>query len=400
MREFQAILPLRGKIINAYKAREERVLANEEVRSMISAIGTGIGSDLDLSKRRYNKIVIMTDADVDGSHIRTLLLPFFYQHMSKLIEGGHVYAAQPPLFRVVQKKKVSYVQTDEEMKALLQGNGMRDSVFDAMDGRIFEGEALDKLTKVLSALEDSIYTMERRGISLKNHARLQNPETKRLPVYHAFLGRKEFWFADHSEMEKFVEEYEAAHNCDIEIEDTTSTKADEADDFAEESSTMPTETVAPAENAAEENKRPVERMMVFEIHEIRSINNQLAELRKLGFDIDALIPQARTGMIGNRYELRYGDTTAGLEDLRELLPAIRKVGEKGMQITRFKGLGEMNAEEIRETTLDPARRTMVQINMADAAQASDMFNVLMGEKVEPRRDFIERFALDVTNLDV
>ena len=400
MREFQAILPLRGKIINAYKAREERVLANEEVRSMISAIGTGIGSDLDLSKRRYNKIVIMTDADVDGSHIRTLLLTFFYQHMSKLIEGGHVYAAQPPLFRVVQKKKVSYVQTDEEMKALLQGNGMRDSVFDAMDGRIFEGEALDKLTKVLSALEDSIYTMERRGISLKNHARLQNPETKRLPVYHAFLGRKEFWFADHSEMEKFVEEYEAAHNCDIEIEDTTSTKADEADDFAEESGTMPVETAANAENAAEENKRPVERMMVFEIHEIRSINNQLAELRKLGFDIDALIPQARTGMIGNRYELRYGDTTAGLEDLRELLPAIRKVGEKGMQITRFKGLGEMNAEEIRETTLDPARRTMVQINMADAAQASDMFNVLMGEKVEPRRDFIERFALDVTNLDV
>ncbi|MDO4583401.1 MAG: DNA gyrase subunit B [Planctomycetia bacterium] len=385
MREFQAILPLRGKIINAYKAREDKVLANEEVRSMISAIGTGIGSDIQLEKRRYNKIIIMTDADVDGSHIRTLLLTFFYRQMYDLIKAGHVYVAQPPLFRVIQRKKIFYVQTDEEMKALLLNNGLKDSVFDPKDGRIIEGDGLAALANILAILEDSIITLERRGISLKNHAMLQDPVTGKLPMIHAFLGRKEFWFTDHERLEKFVEEYEQEHGCEIEIDASNTLR----NDFEEEKS-----------DSEKPSEKPVLRMPVLEIHEVRSINKQLAELRKFGFEIDALIPQARTGQEGNRYELRYGESIIGLEDMRGLLPAVRNAGGKGMQVSRFKGLGEMNAEEIRETTLDPERRTMVQVRLDDAGAASELFSILMGEKVEPRREFIEKFALDVTNLDV
>jgi DNA gyrase subunit B len=166
MREFQAILPLRGKIINAYKSREDKVLANEEVRNMISAIGIGIGADQDLEKRRYNKIVIMTDADVDGSHIRTLLLTFFYRQMYRLVSEGKVYVAQPPLFRVKHRKDVRYVQTEEEMKAELLSLGLRDSTFDPNDGRMVEGTDMQKLCKTLAALEEPMIVGEGNEILL------------------------------------------------------------------------------------------------------------------------------------------------------------------------------------------------------------------------------------------
>ena len=158
-REYQAILPLRGKIINAYKSREDKVLANEEVRSVISAIGAGIGDDADLAKRRYDKIVIMTDADVDGSHIRTLLLTFFYRQMYQLVAAGHVYVAQPPLFRVRNKKQVYYVQTDEEMKAQLLDQGLGEGVFLPGDGREISGAQMQRLCRTLSGLEDALVAL-------------------------------------------------------------------------------------------------------------------------------------------------------------------------------------------------------------------------------------------------
>ena len=387
MREFQAILPLRGKIINAYKAREDKVLANQEVRSMISAIGTGFGDDINLEKRRYNKIIIMTDADVDGSHIRTLLLTFFYRQMYDLIKGGFVYVAQPPLFRITQKKKVSYVQTDEELKTMLLSNGLKDSVFDPMDGRIIEGETLQKLTRILGSLEDSISMLERRGINLKNHADLQDPVTAKLPVLHAFHGTQEFWFHDHAAVEQFAEKFEKENHVELDIQYGGHLRTEE--NIPEES-----------EGGQDENSVKKISFPVMEIHEVRSINKQLLELRALGFEVNSLIPQQRTGLEGNRYELRFGENTVGINDLRGLLPAIRHAGEKGLQITRFKGLGEMDAEEIRDTTLDPAQRTMVQVKLEDAAAADDLFRILMGESVEPRREFIEKYALEVSNLDV
>jgi DNA gyrase subunit B len=380
MREFQAILPLRGKIINAYKSREDKVLANEEVRSMISAMGCGIGEEMDLSKRRYGKVVIMTDADVDGSHIRTLLLTFFYRQMYPLIAAGFVYVAQPPLFRVRRKKDTYYVQTEEEMKNQLLEAGLADATFVPGDGRVIQGDQMTRLCRSLSALEDNLFALERRGISLRTHALRQDPATGRLPIYHVFLGREEHWFTTRAQLDEFLALQEAQKGAELHV-------TDQPADGGEESN-------------GESNGMHSSRLHIVELHEVRSINNQLSDLRAMGFEIDSLIPQERTGVEESRYQLTRDGSNVGLEDLRGLLPAIRSAGGKELKVTRFKGLGEMNAEELRDTTLDPANRTLLQVRMEDVAAADDLFRILMGDKVEPRREFIEKHALEARNLDV
>jgi DNA gyrase subunit B len=388
IREFQAILPLRGKIINAYKSREDKVLENAEIRSMISAVGTGIGEDQDLTKRRYGRVIIMTDADVDGSHIRTLLLTFFYRQMHKLVEGGHVYVAQPPLFRVRSKTNTHYVQTEEEMRTQLLDLGLADAVFNPNDGRLVEGEQMTRLVRTLATLEEAIIALERRGISLKIHAERQDT-TGRLPIYHVYFDGREEWFSTRGELDNFVaaKEKEAGGKLNVDVG-------------------LPSpQPPAPSpsgngEALASGTGIATSRLRIVELHEVRTINTMLADLAKLGFTIDALIPQERTGEESARYTLRRGENETGLEDIRGLPAAIRAAGEKGVQITRFKGLGEMNAEELRETTLLPANRTLVQIHMDDVSGADDLFRVLMGDQVEPRREFIQKHALDVRNLDV
>ncbi len=366
LKEFQAILPLRGKIINAYKAREDKVLANEEVQSIINAIRSGIGAEQDLSKRRYNKIIIMTDADVDGSHIRTLLLCFFYRQMNQLIEFGHMYVAQPPLFRIKTKNKVYYLQTEEEMRHQMLERGLDDAVLIADGGREIAGADIQKLCQVLSSTEEAIVALERRGISLRTHSLRMNVDTNRLPMYHVFVGTSEHWFTSRTELEKFSQEQEAATAMD-------------------DGNAKPTVDL---------------KLQINEFHEVRTINSSLQELLKLGFDIESLLPQERTGEETSRYTLRRGDSEIGLDELRQLIATVRKLGEKGLTVTRFKGLGEMNAEELRDTTLDPNNRTLLRVNMHDAGAADEMFRILMGDKVEPRREFIEKHALEVKNLDV
>ena len=383
IREFQAILPLRGKIINAYKAREDKVLANEEIRSIISAIGVGVGDEIDLSKRRYGKIIIMTDADVDGSHIRTLLLTFFYRQMYDLIKAGMVYIAQPPLYRVRRKKDVYYVQTEEEMKNQLLEAGLADAVFEPGDGRTIAGEELQRLCRTLAAIEAAVIALERRGISLREHAARRDPATGRLPVYHVFLDQNEYWFTTRQELDEFLEKEEAETGETLVVEGDHNGEAE-------------TQEASEKETASQ----PQRRLHIIELHEVRTINAHLQTLREMGFDIDALFPIERTGEEKPRYILRRGESVQGLEDLRGLLTALRSAGERGLQITRFKGLGEMNAEELRETTLDPAHRTLIQVTMDDAGAADEMFRVLMGEKVLPRREFIEKHALEVQHLDV
>ena len=389
MRDFQAILPLRGKIINAYKSREDKVLANEEVQSMIQAIGTGIGADQDLTKRRYNKVIIMTDADVDGSHIRTLLLCFFYRQMYQLVAGGHVYVAQPPLFRVQHGKKRYYVQSEEEMKGQLLERGLADTVFEAEDGRRAEGETMSQLCTSLASMEDAILALERRGISLKIHAMRIDPVTNKLPALHLTYGSEEHWFHTQEEVDRKLNE--SGWKLDIEKE------AEEEAASAESTATDGDSTAKPDD--ASEGGDAIAHLA--ELHEVRTINSGLKELQALSFSIEDLIPVERTGSTSARFELLRGeDVRKPLEDLRELLPEVRAAGEKGLQLTRFKGLGEMNAEELRETTLDPANRTLIKVNLADAGAADEMFRLLMGDKVEPRREFIEKHALDVRNLDV
>ncbi|MEQ8847201.1 DNA gyrase subunit B [Botrimarina sp.] len=383
-REFQAILPLRGKIINAYKSRDDKVLANEEIRSMIAAIGAGIGAEQDVSKRRYGRIIIMTDADVDGSHIRTLLLTFFYRQMYDLVARGHVYVAQPPLFRVQRGKQAArYVQTEEEMRGELLDLGLGESVLEFEDGPTVEHSAMGELVRTLAAMEEPLLTLERRGIALKIHADRQDPDTGKLPVYHVFFGMDERWFTTRAEVEEFIAQQQAEADDEIEVH------------FG--AAVGPRETEASANGSAEGVRR---RMRVVELHEVRTINTLLGDLSRQGFEIDALIPQERTGTETSRFTLRQGDSETGLEDLRGLPAAIRAAGGKSLKITRFKGLGEMNAEELRDTTLDPAARTLMRVTMEDAAAADELFRVLMGDQVEPRRDFIQKHALDVKNLDV
>jgi DNA gyrase subunit B len=379
LREYQAILPLRGKIINAYKSRDDKVLANEEVRSMISAIGAGIGQEADLAKRRYNKVVIMTDADVDGSHIRTLLLTFFYRQMYRLVAEGHVYVAQPPLFRVRTKKQTYYVQTEEEMKNQLLDQGLGEGVFLPGDGREISGDEMHRLCRTLSGLEDALVALERRGVSLRDHAGRRDKATGKLPMYHVYYGAEEHWFTSRDALEAFMKSKEQSAGGELEVG-----RADENKHGGEPAAGI---TGGP-------------QLVVVDLHEVRSINSALQALEAMGFGMEALLPQDRTGREEARYTLRRGDNEIGLEDLRGLITAVRRAGEKGLSITRFKGLGEMNAEELRETTLDPANRTLLRVTMADAAAADDLFRVLMGEKVEPRREFIEKHALDVKNLDV
>ncbi len=375
-REFQAILPLRGKIINAYKSREDKVLANEEVQSMIQAIGSGIGADQDIAKRRYNKIIIMTDADVDGSHIRTLLLCFFYRQMYQLVAGGHVYLAQPPLFRVVRGKKDRYyVQSEEEMKTQLLERGLADCWLETEDGRRIEGPQMRQLSETLATMEDALLALERRGISLREHATRLEDSPPRLPVFLLTVGNDSHFFHTRELLEAFV----AKENLSFE------TKS--AEEPKEPGTELPEADV------------PLQAHFV-EMHEVKTINAGLKDLLTHGFTIQDLIPQDRTGKTESKFHLVREDTRNGMDDLRTLLPTIRSAGEKGMQVTRFKGLGEMNPEELRETTLDRNNRTLLQVSLVDAGAADEMFRVLMGDKVEPRRHFIEKHALEVRNLDV
>jgi DNA gyrase subunit B len=372
--EFQAILPLRGKIINVEKARLDKVLASEEIRNIFSALGILPGEE-DISKRRYGKIVLMTDADVDGSHIRTLLLTFFYRQLPNLISEGHVYVAQPPLFRVRQRKDSRYVQTEEEMRRELLGLGVNGAQLRRQDGTVFQDQTLLQLAAVLMSIEDPIVALERRGLSLRALIERRHPETGLLPVFHVSCGSEEHWFATKEQMDAFLQTAQAERGEEFELADESHTNG---------------------------NGRGKDLLRVSELHEVRTLNKALPELRRFGLDLDALLSQETTDgrEVPPAFVLSRGDSEMPLSDLRELLPGIRKLGERGLTITRFKGLGEMDAEELWETTMNPAQRTLLQVRMDDAHKAEEMFRILMGEQVEPRRDFIETHALEVRNLDI
>jgi len=389
LRQFQAILPLRGKIINAYKSREDKVLENAEVQAMIQAIGTGIGADQDITRLRYNKIIIMTDADVDGSHIRTLLLCFFYRQMYELVSKEHVYVAQPPLFRVTKgKAKPYYVQTDEEMKTQLLARGLENSELDLGDGTSVKGQKMHRLAAILTPMEEALIDLERRGISLRQHATRRDAAGK-LREFLVHDGRQERWF-NRQERDAFLETQKPATG-----EPANGSPASAAAAPPSENGDAHAKPAQPAASIT------APQYIETHLHEVRTINQGLADLKnEFKFELDMLIPAERTGSDTPRYVLRRGEHDVALADLRGLAAAIREMGQKGLSITRFKGLGEMNAEELRETTLDPANRTLVRIKMDDVAQADEMFRILMGDKVEPRREFIEKHALEVRNLDV
>ncbi len=373
----QAVLPLKGKILNVERARLDRVLSNEEIVNIIRAVGVGVGAELDLEKRNYQRIVIMTDADVDGSHIRTLLLTFFYRQMTDLVKGGHVYIARPPLFLVKRKKSSRYVQTEEEMQRELLGQGMEGAGLERAGHEPLAGAGLKEFADLIGPLDHALATLERRGFDLRDF--LARAQDGVLPMYLVRDGAAEHWFHSRQLLQEFMA-------------------------IRQPPPPPPAEGEAPAPAAPKPTRQVAagEGLHVLELHEVRTVNRLLPALAKFGVGIPDLLPMAlKPGEEApKRYHLANGsEHREGLDTLRELVGALKKNGEKGQEIRRYKGLGEMNAEELWSTTLDPARRSLMRVTVENAAAADEMFRVLMGEHVEPRRDFIEKHALEVRNLD-
>jgi len=369
-REFQAILPVKGKVINVEKARLDKVLNNEEIRTMITAIGTGIGlDDFNIEKARYHKIIIMTDADVDGAHIRTLLLTFFYRQMPQLIENGYVYIAQPPLYKVTRRKREEYVESDAHLTQILLDLGADGLLLEKADGTpLLKTKGLRELLENLVKIEDISNKLHRRGILLDDFLKHRNPETGAFPAYHAIIdgpdGESETRFAtDETELQKIVAE------------------ADSRLDGVE---------VDP-----DSDEPPVHNVRYKELTTAKPLATVAEKLIEAGFTAEHLLNTEKP-----QFQLDDKGIKIPATSLMALLTLIRDLGKKGMSIQRYKGLGEMNPQQLWETTLDPAARRMTKVILDDVVKADEMFTILMGDEVPPRRQFIEDNALNVTNLDI
>ena len=375
-RRFQAILPIRGKILNVEKARLQKVLQNEEVGTMISAFGCGIGKDnFNLEKLRYHRIIIMTDADVDGSHIRTLLLTFFYRHMPALIENNFVYIAQPPLYRVTRKKTSRYIHSEREMDEYLLNLGISDVTLRlASHHEPIEKDEVKNLLYAILEVEQLISSIERKGIPFREFLAVRN-ESGMLPRFHVILGHEQLFVYSDDEFVRLKKENEGLQRQKHE------------------------EKLAsiPEEERTEEMKAFHPRPLTFvELYEKGKLKETIDKLSNYSFSLDQyLLPEGKLlDMIDEE-----GNETA-VYTLKEMIEFLRKNGRKGIEIQRYKGLGEMNADQLWETTMDPANRTLIQVTMPDAVAADHMFTMLMGDEVAPRRAFIETHALSVKNLDI
>ena len=381
-RQFQAILPIRGKLLNVEKARLDKVLQNNEIRTMITAIGTGIGDGegegaFNIEKLRYNKIIIMTDADVDGAHIRTLLLTFFYRHMPELIKRGHIYIAQPPLYQVVRKKRIEYVEDDARLNKILIKLGVEDvKLKDLTVDREIPPDQLIEILELLETLDKYAQAIRRHGGDFATYIEHRNKITNELPRHMVVVreGNEEsvHYFLTEEELSKFDEE-----NSDLGL-------------FGDDE-----------ENETESNGKQKSRRRArhVELYESKAISELFLKLEKKGLKIEHYSVQNNP-----IYELIEGEgeraTVRTIYSLPEILTAIKDVGRRGIQIKRYKGLGEMNPEELYETTMDPEKRKLLRVEIKDAIEAEKMFTTLMGEEVEPRRQFIEDNALNVRNLDI
>jgi DNA gyrase subunit B len=362
-RRYQAILPLKGKILNVEKARYDKMLGHEEIRAMITAIGAGIGKDdFDPAKIRYGKIIIMTDADVDGSHIRTLLLTFFFRHMQELIKRGHIFVAQPPLYRIKKGKSEKYIKDDKEFTREILRRATENLKVELANKTVLEGTELRNYLMSLDELQLAWRRLERR---LRD-------------------GRV------------------------VEVLADPGLALDTKADFAEKSHLQPVYEALKAQKIETEIKREEEHsawMVTFKdpTNAERAINLELSsqpEYRRLRL----LAKQAAKFNQPPFTVVRDGNRdTAGRETLagwRELLAYVKSEGTREVSIQRYKGLGEMNAEQLWETTMNIETRTLLKVSLEDIVQSDQIFTTLMGENVEARRKFIEDNALDVRNLDV
>jgi DNA gyrase subunit B len=389
-RKFQAILPIRGKLINVEKARLDKVLQNTEIRTMITAIGTGIGDvegegSFSLPKLRYHKIIIMTDADVDGSHIRTLLLTFFYRQMPQLVRQGYVYIAQPPLYQVTRKKRVEYVDDDVQMNRILVQLGTEDvRLRDLATDKELSEKQLVEILQLLEMLDKYVQALRRHGGEFGDYVERRHPVTHELPRHLVKVrdGNDETVHYFHTEEELAV--FDDA-NPDLKL-------------FGEDSDTSLLER-AERDKVERPQNGNVRRAKHVELHESQAVMDLLSQLEKKGLNVAHYSAQDKP-----LFELIEGEgeraTTKPLFSIAEILSGVKEAGKRGIQIKRFKGLGEMNAKELFETTMNPERRKLLRVDMTNLVEAEEMFTKLMGDEVEPRRQFIEDNALNVRNLDV
>ncbi len=402
-RRYQAILPIRGKLINVEKARIDQFLKNNEIQSMITAIGTGIGkpkddgdgtvvkkdeASFDISKLRYGRIIIMTDADVDGSHIRTLLLTFFYRQMTELVRAGKIYIAQPPLYQIKRKKREEYVDDDVQLNKILIALGAEDvRLKNLADNKEISAAQLKDILESLEKLAKLSESIRRHGGDFEAFLAGRESKTGKLPTYLVKVreGNDESvrYFHDEKEVRKFHEQ-----NPDLNLFDT---------DTQQELLPLANGNGAPAKS----NGAVRRRGKLVELHESTTIQKIMAELARKGLKVDHYAASDRP-----IFEMIEGEgdraVSHPLFSIPEILQKILEIGRRGVQIKRFKGLGEMNAKELFETTMNPEKRKLLKIDLNDdnAVEADQMFTRLMGDVVEPRRQYIEDNALNVRNLDV
>ncbi len=392
-RRYQAILPIRGKLINVEKARLDKVLQNTEIQTMITAVGTGIGGGdqegaFNISKLRYGRIIIMTDADVDGSHIRTLLLTFFYRQMPELVKQGKIYIACPPLYLIKRKKREEYVDDDAQLNRILISLGAEEvKLKNVADGKVFTASQLKDILELLERLAKFSDVIRRHGGDFEEYLRERDPKSGALPAYLVKIreGNIEWvtYFPGEAEMRAFHEE-----NRDLNLFD---------DELVEGGANGDSE---PAERPKRQEGALKRRASLVELHESHSVQKLITELARKGLKVEHFSDSDHP-----IFELSEGEgekaTAHAVFSIPEILARVLDIGRKGMQIQRFKGLGEMNPKQLFETTMNPDKRKLmkVDLNEENAVEADRMFTILMGDVVEPRRQFIEDNALNA-RLDV
>ena len=367
-RRTQAILPLKGKILNVEKARFDKMLSSAEVGTLITALGCGIGADdFDVNKLRYHRIIVMTDADVDGSHIRTLLLTFFYRQMPILIERGHIYIAQPPLFKLKKGKTENYVKDEAELNSLLLTHALEDAeLFTDPAQPPMTGSALDTLARRWNEVAAIIKRSSRRYDQRVLEQLLYMPEVT--PANHDQLDWLTQWGRT---LEAQLNSHDdAARKYRVRV-------------MAAVDGGTPRLLVTRTEHGSTTEKH-IHREF-FESAEYRSI-----------VDLATTV----TGLLQPGAYIAKNDSRQEVSSFKEAIQWLLDAGRKGQSIQRYKGLGEMNPDQLWDTTINPATRRLIQVRIEDAFAANDIFATLMGDNVEPRREFIEKNALAVANLDI
>ncbi len=376
-RRTQAILPLKGKILNVEKARFDKMLSSAEVGTLITALGCGIGrEDFDPDKLRYHRIIIMTDADVDGSHIRTLLLTFFYRQMPELIERGHIYIAQPPLYKIKRGKQEVYVKDDQELHEHLLAAAMDNARLLVNDAAPpMTGEALEELARDYLAVETTVAHLSQRQFP---------PVLRALMRISNLTGEQ---FDDEKALAAWTAELDAALP---KLTDAVQSLNDRSGSFTAKLEATETED-------GPENRIAIERFHhgVYQTRYLRRDFFETSDYRRM-----SRLTEALKGLIGEGATVGRGEKSQPVSTFAEATEWLMAEARRGQSIQRYKGLGEMNADQLWETTVNPETRRLMQVKIEDAIRADEIFTTLMGDQVEPRREFIERNALQVSNLDI